>query len=418
MRNGEGGGGVVRRQGLRRFAFHGSPLRIRTAVATTVLVLLPSVPALGQDGSGTGALHAQPVAAPFRADLALRPGYHGIWRTGRDGATSEVHDLRTRVQLGGWWTPDPVWAVRARVAGRLSTEQEAVRFVVRDHVPTTDGLQQGEFTLDEAYLRWRPGDRFQLRAGRMQTSFELAGVARKSLDRNDSPNTDISWTDGLHASARVHGGWRQHLIVQHNGDRGPTNVVRRPLDVSGPGSRATVFTSAQLEGRWGPFVQRELDLTWLPRASPVAAMGAGLEDYIALVARGALQPSLRVLGGRTLIGVELGAAAGAPSRESLGTGSAADGAGRALAGQISANLMEVGGRHSLGVVLSRTGDAWLISPDIRENNTEFEARYYWQYATWGRLDVRFRDRQDLRLRPASIQRRHDRDVYVRTTLRF
>jgi hypothetical protein len=70
------------------------------------------------------------------------------------------------------------------------------------------------------------------------------------------------------------------------------------------------------------------------------------------------------------------------------------------------------------VVVSRAGDAWLISPDIRENNREWEARYYLQYATWGRLDVRFRDRQDLRLRPASMQRRHDRDVYVRTTLRF
>jgi hypothetical protein len=366
-------------------------------------------------------VEAQEGGRAVRGDVVLRPGYHGAWRTDRDGESSDRHDVRMRVQLGGWWTASPAWAVRVRVAGRLSTDEETLRFYVRDGVPTTDGLRLGEFTIDEAYVRWSRDDRFQLRVGRMQTSYELAGVPRKALDRNDSPNTDVTWTDGLHASFRVVDGWRQHLVVQRNGDRGPSNVVRRPLDATAPDSRAIVFTAVELEGRWGPFIQREIGLTWIPDAVPGAVPGtepvSARGDYVALVLRGAVQPELAVLGGRVVLGSELGLAFGTPSRALLGTGTA-DEDGDGLAYQLSANLMEMGGRHSVGIVHSRAGDGWLISPDIRDNNRELEARYYWHYARWGRLDVRFRSREDLFHRVDALQRRKDRDVYIRTTLRF
>jgi hypothetical protein len=362
------------------------------------------------------------VPPALRTDLSLRPGYHGSWRTDRDGATSQREDLRARVQLGGWWAPGAAWAVRARLAGRLSTDQDDLRFYVRDHLPATDGIRQGDATIDEAYVRWQPDDRLQLRVGRLQTSFELAGVPRKSLDRNDSPNTDVTWTDGVHASIRLGGGVRQHIVLQHNSRSGPTNVVRAPLDFSGPGSRVTVFTSLHLEGRWGPFIQREADITFIPGVIPGVVPGADPDgdggDYIAAVLRLALQPPTSPLGGRLLLGTELGVATATPSRALLGTGTAADGRGDGRAMQLSASIMDMGGRHSVGVVHSRAGDGWLISPDIRDNNRELEARYYHQYASWGRLDVRFRHREDLYRRVAAPQRRVDRDIYIRTTLRF
>jgi hypothetical protein len=369
---------------------------------------------------------ASAVTAQVAADLSVRPGYHGLWRTDRDGATSQHDDLRARVQLGAWWTLSPAWAVRARLAGRVSTDQDGMRFYVRDHVPATDGIRQGDATLDEAYVRWRPDDRLQLRVGRMQTSFELAGVPRKSLDRNDSPNTDVTWTDGVHASIRLGDGVRQHIVLQRNSRSGPTNVVRGPLDFSGPGSRVTVFTGLHLEGRWGPFIQREADFTyipavvprWDPDAPPDAPPDGHAGDYAAVVLRLAVEPPVAVLGGRVVLGTELGAATGTPARALLGTGTAADGRGDGRAMQLSASIMDMGGRHSVGVVHSRAGDGWLISPDIRDNNREVEARYYLRYASWGRLDMRFRHREDLYRRVAASQRRIDRDIYIRTTLRF
>jgi hypothetical protein len=364
-----------------------------------------------------GTVAAQAPPSPFRADLGLRPGYHAAWRTDRDGQSSHTDDFRLRAQLGGWWTPSAVWSVRARLAGRLATDQEHVRFFIRDHVPATDGLLKGDFTVDEAFVRWRPDSRVELRAGRMQTTFELAGVPRKSLDRNDSPNTDVTWTDGVHAAVRLRDGWRQHLILQHNSTSGPTSVVRAPLDVTGSGSRVTAFTLAQLEGRWGPFVQRELGVTYMPAVVPASDPGAPRDHYTTIVARLAVEPGVTVAGGRAVLGTEVGVAPVTPPRHVLRTGTA-DESGDGLAIQLSANLMDMGGRHSFGVVASRAGDGWLISSDIRDNNREIEARYYLRYASWGRLDLRVRHREDLYLRTGAQQKRQDRDIYIRTTLRF
>jgi hypothetical protein len=382
-------------------------------VVVHCVLLAPSLAMLW----GDAAVQAQQPGAAFRADAVLRPGHHQAWRSDRDGSTSERHDFRMRVQLGGWWLPDPAWAVRLRVAGRLSTEQQTVSFRIQDHVPAADGLPHGVLTLDEAYVRWRPGDHLQIRAGRMQTSFELAGVPRKSLDRNDSPNTDVTWTDGVHASLRIREGWRQHLVVQRHGDDGPTNAIRRPLDVTGGGSPIMVFAATQFERRLGPFIQREIDISYLPRTVTAPANNEARGDYVALVVRGAVEPGVTVGGGRLVLGTEVGIASGAPSRAVLGTGSSANSADP-WAFQLSANLMEMGRRHSVGILHSQAGDGWLISPDVRDNNREAEARYYWQYAPWGRLDARIRYREDMRLRVGSPHRRQDHDLYVRTTLRF
>jgi hypothetical protein len=271
--------------------------------------------------------------------------------------------------------------------------------------------------VDEAHLRWRPGEHLQIRAGRMQTSFELAGVPRKSLDRNDSPNTDVSWTDGLHVAALLREGWRQHLIIQRNSPGGASNTVRAPLDVTGAGSWVTAFAALHLEGAAGPFIQREIDLTFMPGVVP-RPEEEGRGDYIALVMRAALQVGALPRGGRFVLAGELGHAFGTPSRSLLGTGTATEGNGDGRAFQLSANLLGVGGRHSVGIVHSRAGDGWLISSDIRDNNFESEARYYWQYASWGRLDLRIRQREDLRRRVGALAARRDRDIYLRTTLRF
>lgn len=383
-----------------------------------LLVLAASGIASVAGPGGTGALQAQEEGATFRGDATLRPGFHGLWRSDRDGRSSETHDLRVRAQLGGWWTPWPTLAFRGRLAGRFSTEQQTVRLYLDDHVPATDGLRLGEATVDELHLRWRPSDRIQLRAGRMQTAFELAGVPRKSLDRNDSPNTDITWTDGVHATLEIGGGWRQHLILQRNAREGPTNVVRGPLDFSDSRSRMTVFASLQSTDRAGPFIQREIDITFIPGAVPRPDEEGDRGHYVAAVVRGAVEPPIHPLGGRLVLAGEAGLATGTPARTLLRTGGAGDGDGTGGAFQLSANLMGIGERHSVGIVHARAGDGWLLSSDIRDNNREVEARYYWQYTVWGRLDVRFRYREDARMRVDTVQRRRDRDIYVRTTLRF
>lgn len=395
-------------------------------------------PAAGQDGTAVGgfARHATISGASrlagatrpawrwgtFEADLGLRPGYYVSWSRARDGTSGEEHDLRARARLGISWNASSVLTFRGRLAGRLSTDQDALRFYVRDHAPA-GGLRQGEATVDELYVRWTPSDRFHIRAGRMQTRFEMVGVARKSLDRNDSPSTDVTWTDGVHASAVLGGGWRPQVILQRNGSRGPTNVVRSPLDVTGSRSRVTIVAAVRNDEHSGPWVQRDVDLTYIPGSVPQvdgAAPGADArrKGYLALVARGGIEPGIGLLGGRVVLAAAIGFAPTTPSRTLLGTGAADDGDGDGLSYQISANLMNVGDAHSFGLVHLRAGDGWLISPDVPHNSRDWEGRYYWQYAPWGRLDLRLRHRKELRPQPGAEERRRKYDFYVRTTLRF
>ncbi|NOY62155.1 MAG: hypothetical protein GXP10_03180, partial [Gammaproteobacteria bacterium] len=72
------------------------------------------------------------------------------------------------------------------------------------------------------YIDYRASTQSSVRVGRMQTKFELAGVAKKSLDRNDSPNTDITWTDGVYAKHKLSDSWTAHAILQYSPRSGST----------------------------------------------------------------------------------------------------------------------------------------------------------------------------------------------------
>jgi len=376
-------------------------------------VALPALGVLLLLSTSGEAVAAQEAPPAIRTSLTLRPGLHALWRDDRDGSTDRTHDLRLRFQARALWDAGAHVTVGVRVAGRLSTEQEGLHLYVRDHIPATDGIRMGDVTLDELFVQWSPSPRTRLRLGRFQTLFELAGVPRKSLDRNDSPNTDVTWTDGIAASTELTEGWQGELVLQRNGRQGPTNVLRSPLDVTGSGSRVSIFSGLRSTSPLGALVQREVGLTWIPGAIP----GDG-DPYITLVGRMAAQFEGAPWGGRLVVGTEGGFAPNTPTRVQLGTGDSGDGAGDGWAFQLSASLMDFAEVHSLGMVFSRAGDAWLLSPDIRENNNEIEIRHYWQYASWGRLDTRFRYRQDMRSRVGALQRREDSDIYLRTTLRF
>src|SRR3546814_4357412 len=76
-------------------------------------------------------------------------------------------------------------------------------------------------------------------------------VASKGLDRNDSPNIDINWTDGVHLDMPIAGGWRGHVIGQYRHRKGSGAVAHAPLDFSDPGSRGTVFLGLENKQRLG-----------------------------------------------------------------------------------------------------------------------------------------------------------------------
>lgn len=390
------------------------PTYTRSRRATAVLlamisVPLAAVPAAAQTGT-TGSL-------TISGDL--RTGYYASQRTDRDGAESEKDDWRARLRVGAALPINDKLSIRLRAAGRFSTEQESMDFVLQGHAPTVDGLEFGQATLDEAYLHFQPSGLISLRAGRFQSKFVLADLLGKSLDRGDSPNTDISWTDGLHLTlGGLPGSWNTHLILQHNSTDGPSNVVRAPLVVGDSRSRITYFAALENTVRWGPVVQRSIDLTYIPGALHVDGItpGSAVEDYVAVVARGAL--AWPVAAGRLLVGGEAGFAPNTPSRAALRIGEPGSGRSGGTAYQVGVTLADLIANHRIGVIYSEAEAGWLIAPDCRNNDSLIELRYQWQFARSHSFEARLRDREDLEMLTIADQRRHDVDIYLRITSRF
>jgi hypothetical protein len=373
---------------------------------------LTTTPAVAQEAPA-------PVApvSPISLSGDLRAGYFGLERDERDGSTTTSKELRARLRLGAELRIAGAWSAKLRLAGRLSTGQESVGFFVRDHAPTPAGLRPGEATVDEAYLGYGPSDRLRLRAGRFQSKFALADLMGKSLDRSDSPNTDITWTDGVHLTVTPVPGWRAHLLAQHNAPAGPTNLVRAPLDLTDHASRVTWFAALESTAGRGALVQRALDVTYIPAALKVDGADAGAtEDYLAVVARGAA--AWPTPAGHLLIGGEAGYAPNRPSHSALEL----DGpAGKRVGGaayQLALTLSDRSDRHRVGVVHGRADAGWLVAPDFRNNDRLTEARYQWRFARGRSFEVRMRHRRDLERPISAARKRDDVDGYFRVTWRF
>lgn len=337
-------------------------------------------------------------------------------RTDRDATVIEDESYRARLRLGTAFRFNDVFSAKVRAAGRFSTDQETFRFYVRDHVPTVDGLRLGEGTIDEAYLNYRPSQRVSVRAGRFQSKFVLADLLGKSLDRGDSPNVDITWTDGAHLTVDMGRGWNSHLILQHNSSEGASTTARGPLDFSEGRSRVTWFVALESTAAWGPVVQRSLDLTYIPGAlRPRGTAEAETGDYVALVARGtAAWPAGT---GRVLLGGEVGYAPNTPTRGAMGL-DATDREAGGVGYQVGLTVADLVPDHRIGIVYAETEAGWLISPDFRENNRLVEGRYQWQFTTDHSLEARIRQRHDLERVANAARKRKDLDFYVRVTLRF
>lgn len=364
------------------------------------------------------------LAAPAAAEPAWRPvadsrfGYYALDSEARDGSDSYTDEYRIRLRLGLEADPAPAWQARLRLAGRYGHEQDRTRFYLQGNAPTPSGLEQGDSTIDEAYLRYAPAHgRWWLRAGRFQSKFELQGVAAKSLDRNDSPNVDIAWTDGAHLAYELSPSWRGHLLLQYNGRRGPGSTVRPPLAFDRSGSRVALFAALEGTRPWGAVQQRMLALTVLPNAlAPHGRADPQRQDYLAVTAKAAAEWPLGESGTRFGLSGELGYA---PNTPDAAVNAGDSGAGGGVAGQISANLYDLfAAGHGLALVYGRAEAGWLISPDFRANDELLELRYQWRFHPDWSLETRLRSRREIDVPAAAGRAREDRDFYIRITARF
>ncbi len=344
-----------------------------------------------------------------------RTGFYTLHRDDRDGSDSVKNEWRLRLRAGLQAAFSDSFTARARFAGRYTTHKDSgdPEFDFYQGItPGKDGLKMGQSTLDELWLNYAT-DRWSLRAGRMQTKFELTGVAKKSLDRNDSPNTDIAWTDGLYFKYKGGNGWNTHVIAQYNYAEGATQVRRGTLDFRDDDSRISYFAALEKRDKKATIVQQGVDVTWLPAALP--GSGGNPDDYVAFVGRLAAQWPMGTGGMKFLLGGELGFAPTTPTKSAVKLAGSGDSGG--TAGQVTFNFIDIVPKHSVGVVLARADAGWLLSPDFKSNQYLAETRYRWNLAKKQRLEVRVRYRTDIE-QEVGLQKRKDKDLYARYTVKF
>jgi hypothetical protein len=367
------------------------------------------------------------LAAPAFADIPLSPqlgfigdvrgGYYWAERAERDGSDKSDDQLITRIRGGLEWKPSEQLSATIRLAGRYATRNNHPHFEFFESIPDTDGLRPGDSTVDELFLAYTPTPQWEISVGRLQTAFELAGVAGGSLDRSDSPNVDITWTDGAHLRYSAAAGWNWHMILQRNAAEGASNVRLFPLSFEDPDSRVSYFAAVESIKPYGPIVQRAFDVSYLPSALRTAGSAQGpSEDYVAFVGRLAAQWPTGTRDMQLLLGTELGYAPNTPGRAAVGTGMS--GATGGLAWQVQLSLLDVFPGHSFALQHGRAQAGWLISPDFRNNEVLSEVRYEWKIDQRQALTARFRRRDEIDILVGAASKRRDDDFFLRYTISF
>jgi hypothetical protein len=362
-----------------------------------------------------------PVARTgFTVWADLRPILTYLRVDRRDGSEISEEDLGVRARLGVRKSLFRTLWAGAGIAGRCFTDNCDPEFVMHSETPGPNGLRSGQFTFDELYLHWfREGKgRFDILLGRQQTRFALrSGVYFKSLDRNDSNNTRITWTDGLHAAYRAGNGWRSSFVLQRNTDDGTGSIRRGPLNFDDSAAKNTYFLGFENLRPWGLVVQRSLDLSYLPRSLLKDNDPEGRrEDYWGLVGRLAVRWPRRSEGPHFRGGVEVGYAPKTPSRAAAGFDEQGDADG--LAWNVAANVMDIWPGHSAGVNYGRTGAGWLLSPQFFPGTELIEFRYLWRLKRGPLLEARVRRQDDLDTPEAAERKRSEYDFYFRLTWEF
>ena len=181
----------------------------------------------------------------------LRPIYDAE-RDEADGGTVNDANWGVRWRVGAEWGIIKKLRAGARLAGICSIDDCDPDFVMQTATPGANGLLAGQITIDQLYLHGFRKGRFDVAVGRLQTRFVLrGGVYAKSLDRNDSNNVNVTWTDGMHATVRGLRGWATHFVLQRNASDGTGSIRRGLLDFDDESARNTYFVGTENIGRWG-----------------------------------------------------------------------------------------------------------------------------------------------------------------------
>lgn len=345
----------------------------------------------------------------------VRSGYFGQEREERDGSTISRHEIRTRARIGFQFRLSENAQLHVRYATRLSSMGKGFDPYWSTSAKRNNGLRLQEAAFDEAYLRLDVSPGLYFKAGRFQTGYTIPGAIRNAIQRNDSPNNDVQWTDGLLVSRRHGSGWQTDVIAQVHYGNWPTNTMRRPLDFSESDAFLTTFISHSKSDRQGLVRFRGVDLTFSPNALIVRP--GDRSHYLAVSAKGALGWQTSSLGDIVW------AAEGAwsiiqPDKAYMGFSGVKGEKTGGFGAQMSLSFMDYLDGHSTGFIIAAIEPALLTSEDYWNNSVLWEVRHIIQINRRLSSELRIRYRADL-YQYAGVERKRAEYVpYARLTWRM
>jgi hypothetical protein len=346
----------------------------------------------------------------------IRTGYFGIIGENRDGSGADFHEIRNRSRIGIRYAPHQRVAFQARYAFRVKSRDFELKPGVHTTDPGNSGLRMGEGAFDEAYLQYAFSDRFSTRIGRFQASYAFGGVISNAIIRNDSPNTDVQWTDGALFAFVPATSWNVDLVVQWHHKNAPSNTYRSPLDMDNSDTPFTFFTHIRKSLKDNIIRYTALDVVYSPDAL-VKTRDGDRGDYAAAAMKTQLGwdlPSSRTL----LWGGEVAYSFNRPDETvvRMGTNDGKKAGGLGFQTNLSIqNLLE---GHNLGFIAAILEPSLLTSADYWNNILLFEVRHTYRFTERLSAETRIRYRGDHKKLSGVDQKRWQLFPYARLTYRF
>jgi hypothetical protein len=364
-------------------------------------------------------LYAQPAGGSeiFFIHGQIRSGYYFIESRNNAGTVTKTPEWRMRARFGMTYRFSDKVSFTARLAGRYSTVQEKFEFWYHPYAASPGGLRLGQTAFDMFHVEYNDGNRWMMQAGRMQHGFQLKGLIAKGIDRYNSPNVSITWTDGLWLRYLVHLDWYIHGVIQYNHRTGSTSFYTPPLNFNDANSRFSFFTAIEGKVTSGLWYQRELSITLMPAVFRNSTTDE-LSSYWAFTGRIGINVPLNITLMNVRITGEAGYAPTTPDMSQLGLSTDVNKTDDAFAWQVSVNLLNIFNRHNLGFLYGETDPGWLIAPSFRNNTNTFEVRHQFRFSRNLTSEIRYRIRNQLYMPVNASVKRRDDDLYARITYRF
>lgn len=335
----------------------------------------------------------------FSADI--RTVYSRYEKVLNNGARVKDNDLLIRMRGDAIATISDNLRAGFGIAGTCAISNCDVDFTLQADLPGSTGLKKGQFTIDEMYLHWLSDEphRFKVAIGRMQTRSVLkTGIFNKSLDRINSNNARINWTDGVHVAYQFDNGWISNFIMQYNSSEGSGNVYHDAIDFADSDARKSYFASFESNQEISGVTQRSIGISYLPSAllssqETAQDMTQDHDDYFGLVGKIAWlwpQKSNRFT---FRGGFEVGYSPTLPSLNVIGIVN--EGAVSGLAWNAVFNIMDIYPGQNFGINYAHTGAGWQLSPQYKPNTKLLEFRYQWRLKTNTLFEARLRWQDEL-----------------------